>query len=163
MIIRDEGLNSCNEYLRNIFHSYLTCLEKEFNETIKAEKGKWMERQLGQNYNYTNILDLGRVTYNNLVANDEWTGNAAKKPKRTPVSGQEKQFLALAIEILSKMKDQNSSFNKQTDSKTTSDEGIKLKNGQELKAWRFQNPNSEKTKTLKDETVMNWCTKNCHP
>ena len=40
---------------------------------------------------------------------------------------------------------------------------IKLKNGRELKPWRFENPNNEKEKILNDGTVMKWCTNDCHP
>ena len=163
MIIRDEGPDNYHEYLRNVFRSYMTCSDEEFVETIKAEKRKWMQGQLGQHYNYTNLLDLGRTTYNNLVADNEWTTVEPKKSKGSGESGQEKQFLALATEILTKMKDQNSSSGDKTVLETNSDGGIKLKNGRELKAWRFQNPNNEKTKTLKDGTVMKWCTNNCHP
>ena len=40
MIIRDEGPDKYNEYLRNVFRSYLTCTDKEFIEVVKGEKRK---------------------------------------------------------------------------------------------------------------------------
>jgi hypothetical protein len=61
------------------------------------------------------------------------------------------------------MKGQKSSTSIQPYSGKTDDGGIKLKNGRELKTWRFDNPNNEPTKTLKDGTVMGWCKNNCHP
>jgi hypothetical protein len=66
MIIRDEGPDKYNEYLRNVFRSYLTCIDKEFIKVVKGEKRKWMQGQLPHDYDYTSLLDLGRITFNNL-------------------------------------------------------------------------------------------------
>mmetsp|Transcript_6488 Transcript_6488/g.9409 ORF Transcript_6488/g.9409 Transcript_6488/m.9409 type:complete len:137 (-) Transcript_6488:42-452(-) len=71
-------------------------------------------------------------------------------------------MLALATEILKNVKDPKLSFSLNGEHKT-SNGGIRLCNGRELKAWWFDNPNNEKTKMLKDETVMRWCTNDCHP
>ena len=57
----------------------------------------------------------------------------------------------------------NSSSSSLNNVPKTANSGIRLRNGRELKAWRFENPKNEKTKTLKDGTVMRWCTNNCHP
>jgi len=157
MIIRDEGPDKYNEYLRNIFRSYLTCTNDEFVE-VKSEKRKWMQGQLAQNYDYSNLMDLGRIAYNNLKAGDEWEGSDLKKAETTTTSGDQKQFLALATELLETMKEEKKQSSGQQADEKTSDGGICLKNGRELKAWRFENPNNEKTKTLKDGTNMMWCT-----
>ena len=163
MIIRDEGPDKYNEYLRNVFRSYLTCTDKEFIEVVKGEKRKWMQGQLPHDYDYTSLLDLGRITFNNLQAGNEWEGSESKKARITSAPTEEKQFLALATELIEAMKGQKSSTSIQPYSGKTDDGGIKLKNGRELKAWRFDNPNNEPTKTLKDGTVMGWCKNNCHP
>ena len=105
-------------------------------------------------------MTLGLATYNNLEANDEWKGGSNKKLKQSPSDSQEKNFLALATEILQQAK---AGKVEQSSSEGTSDGGIRLKNGRELKAWRFENPKNEKSKTLKDGTIMKWCTNNCHP
>ena len=163
MIIRDEGPDKYNKYLRNVFRSYLECRVEEFVETVKGEKRRWMQGQLDQTYDHTNLFDLGRITFNNLVANEEWKIVGNKKTISHSPKTEEKQFLALATEILESMKDKKGSNNNDAGSENTSDGRIKLKNGRELKSWRFQNPNNDKTKTLKDGTVMKWCNNNCHP
>ena len=163
MIIRDEGPDKYNEYLRNVFRSYLTCTDKEFIEVVKGEKRRWMQGQLPQDYDYTSLLDLGRITFNNLKAGDEWEGSESKRAKTGPAPTEEKQFLALATELIEAMKGQKPSSSSHSSSEKTEDGGIKLRNGRELKVWRFQNPSNEQTKTLKDGTIMRWCLNNCHP
>ena len=82
--------------------------------------------------------------------------------KPSPSGNQEKNFLALATEILQQA--QKGKVEQPSISETTSSDGsIRLRNGRELKAWRFENPRNEKTKTLKDGTVMRWCLNDCHP
>ena len=39
-IIKEEGSDRYNEYLRNLFKAYLTCPDAEFVDTIKFEKRK---------------------------------------------------------------------------------------------------------------------------
>ena len=74
-------------------------------------------------------------------------------------STQEKNFLALATELICLLKDNGGESKQNPDSTDeTSDGGMRLKNGWEFKGWRFQNSNNEKAKTLKDGTVMRWCT-----
>ena len=160
MIIRDEGEDKYSEYLRNLFKAYLTCADEEFVSTIKDERRKWMQGKLPNTYDYTDLMTLGLGTFNNLDANGEWKGGKNKISKSSPSKGEEKNFLALATDILQKLKDGKV---EESGSQNTSDGGIRLKNGRELKAWRFHNPNGEKTKTLKDGTVMKWCVNDCHP
>ena len=97
---------------------------------------------------------------NEFYSNDEWKGGNAKKVKSSPSKNEEKNFLALATEILQRAKEGGAEV---PSSETMSDGGIRLKNGRELKAWRFENPTNAKTKTLKDGTVMKWCSNDCHP
>ena len=165
MIIRDEGPGKYNEYLRNLFRAYLTCSVEEFVDAVKDERRKWMQGKLTVEYDYGDLMDLGRVTYNNLIADDEWKKKESKLEKNKASSGDEKNFLMLATEILRNIKDPkpNHSGSSSNEAQKTSDGGIRLRNGRELKAWRFENPKNEQTKILKDGTVMRWCTNDCHP
>ena len=105
MIIRDKGPGKYNEYLRNLFRAYLTCSVEEFVDAVKDERRKWMQGKLAVGYDYGDLMDLGRVTYNNLIADDEWKKKDSKLEKNKAVAGDEKNFLALATEILKNMKD----------------------------------------------------------
>ena len=162
-IIRDEGAGKYNEYLRNLFRAYMTCNNAEFVDAVKDERRKWMQGKLGQGYDYVDLMDLGRVTFNNLLENGDWKGKSEGENKVLTPGTQQKNFLALATEIFKAAKDQKPEGSTERRDGTNSEEGIRLRNGRELKAWRFRNPNGEKTKILKDSTVMEWCEKNCHP
>ena len=116
--------------------------------------------KLPNTYDYTDLMTLGLGTFTNLDAHEEWTGGKKSASKPSPSKEEQKNFLALATELLHKVKDGKV---ESAPSQGASGEGIRLKNGRELKAWRFQNPNNDKTKTLKDGTVMKWCTNDCHP
>ena len=74
-IIKEEGDNRYDEYLRNLFHSYLTYKDQEFVDTIKFEKRKWSQGQQKDDYTFRDLLELGRLTYNNLVEDDSWEGD----------------------------------------------------------------------------------------
>ena len=165
MIIRDKGPGKYNKYLRNLFRAYLTCSVEEFVDAVKDEQRKWMQGKLAVGYDYGDLMDLGRVTYNNLIVDDEWKKKESQLEKNKAGPGDEKNFLALATEILKNMKDPkpNHSSSSSNEVQKTADGGIRLRNGRELKAWRFENPKNEKTRTLKDRMVMQWCTNDCHP
>ena len=155
-IIREEGAGKYNEYLRCLFRAYLTCSDKEFVDAVKDEKRKWQQGKLAANYAYSDLMELGRLTYVNLLEDGTYD-----KSSRTPdkeKSQDEKKFLALATEILQNMKGQKGGDNSEPDGK-----GVTLRNGRELKPWRFENPNNEKEKKLSDGTIMRWCSNDCHP
>ena len=104
-------------------------------------------------YDYRDLLELGRVTYNNISQYEEgWktgeTGGDNKSLKEVPSN--EKNFLTLATELISTLKG-----NKTQDKPDGGGERSFL-------PWRFENPEGIKTKTVKG-TLMRWCTNDCHP
>ena len=106
-IIKEEGDERYNKYLRNLFRAYLTCSDNEFIETIRHQKRKWMQGEVKSDYSFRDLLELGRLTFNNLVQDGSWEGNkiststtATTKPVHKPQ--EENKFLALLGEILNK-------------------------------------------------------------
>ena len=157
-IIKEEGEGRYNEYLRSLFKTYLGCANSEFVESIKDEKRKWTQGKLPPMYDYRDLLELGRVTYNNISQDDEgWntkeTGGGTKFPNEAPSN--EKNFLTLATELISTLKGNQAPGNKNQD-KT---EGMGKRS---FLPWRFENPEGSKTKLVKG-TLMRWCANDCHP
>ena len=71
-IIKEEG-HGYNKYLRLRFRAYLTCKDQEFLDVIEDEHRKWIEGKLPAKYTYIDLMDLGRVTFNNLMDEDLWS------------------------------------------------------------------------------------------
>ena len=82
------------------------------------------------------------MTYNNLVDDDSWQSNKKKAEKE-----KEKNFLALATEIL-----------EQARGKSNNDTSSRTRTYQE---WRYLNPEGAKTKVV-EGTTMKWCKNDCH-
>jgi hypothetical protein len=117
-IIKEDGEGRYNEYLRSLFKTYLGCANSEFVESIKDEKRKWTQGKLPPMYDYRDLLELGRVTYNNISQDDEgWntkeTGGGTKFPNEAPSN--EKNFLTLATELISTLKGNQAPGNKNQD------------------------------------------------
>ena len=144
-IIKEEG-TGYNEYLRSLFRAYLTCVNEEFLEAIKEERRKWIQGKLSEKYSFRDLLDLGRVTYNNLLDEDSWNKVSKKKGKE-----EDKNFLALATEMMKKMSNMKGSAN-----------GAKNGGERTYRPWRFDNPDNKETMEVRGST-MKWCKNDCHP
>ena len=145
-IIAEEG-EGYNEYLRQLFRAYLTSNLPEFIEAVKEEQRQWVQGKLPDDYSHTDLLSVGRITYNNLVEEDKV--NSSKKG----ASGEKPHFLALAAQLVEQLKGSTGNGN----SRQKSDQ-----NGpRTFLPWRYENPNDEKTKVVKG-TTMKWCTNDCH-
>ena len=152
LIIKEEG-DGYNEYLRSMFRAYLSCDDKEFADTIKDERRKWTQGKLGTSYTYRDLMDLGRLTYNNLLDEGSWNSNGSAK------KSDEKNYLALATEIMTKLKSYS-------DRDSGSNGGAKyVKQGEGEKPtyppWRYENKDNKPTKVVRGST-MNWCENDCH-
>ena len=71
-IIAEEG-TGYNEYTRMLFQSYLHSNNAEFKVAIKEEERRWIQDKL-PNYTHNDLIELGRVTFNNLVKSNVKTG-----------------------------------------------------------------------------------------
>ena len=89
-IIKGEG-GSYSDYLCSIFRGYNSYNDKEFFDTIKNEEIKWIQEKLGSSYLYHDFVELGRLTYNNIVNEYHWNTKTVPKFKDA-----EKIYLALA-------------------------------------------------------------------
>ena len=157
-IIKEEGNGRYNEYLRSLFKTYLGCANGEFIETIKDEKRKWTQGKLPADYDYRDLLELGRVTYNNISQDEEgWKSKQIDTGRKTSIEsqGNEKNFLALATELIKSLKG-NSENGNNPGNRPGKDEK------RSFLPWRFLNPEGLKTKDVKG-TIMTWCTNDCHP
>ena len=83
-IIGEEGDDKYNEYLRNRFRAYLTSDNEEFLSAIRDKKRKWMQGKLPTTYEYSDLLQIERVTFNNLDAEEEDNENKNQK-RRNPM------------------------------------------------------------------------------
>ena len=153
-IIKEEGDERYDEYLRNLFRAYLTCSDNEFIETIRHQKRKWMQGEVKSDYSFRDLLELGRLTFNNLVQDGSWEGNkiststtATTKPVHK--SQEENKFLALLGEILNK-NNTGGEF-----------KGNQQLNSRQYQQWRFENPENKSTKVARGST-MRWCKNDCH-
>ena len=70
-IIAEEG-EGYNEYTRMLFKVYKTSTNVEFKEAVKEEERKWIQDKLKTDYSFADLLELGRITYNNQVENENW-------------------------------------------------------------------------------------------
>ena len=155
-IIKEEGDGYYNEYLRSLFKAYLECGNSEFVEAVKDEKRKWTQGKLPSNYSYRELLDLGRLTYNNLSEDGDWK-LLESKPKGNDNNSNptdQKNFLALATELISNLKNSN---------RGSADDDKKENGGRRTYLpWRFDNPEGATTKEVRG-IVMRWCSNDCHP
>ena len=103
-IVRKEG-DGYNEYLRSLFRAYRTSNNTEFNDSIGEERRKWIQEKLRDSYNHTDLMDLARLTFNNLVEDSAWQETKQKADR------EENNYLALAIEILKRFKVDDSGKN----------------------------------------------------
>ena len=71
-IIREEGKDKYNEYVRIIFKTYLTVKNQEFLDTLKDNKRKWSNEKCPATYTYRDVMKVAMKTYNNLKASKEW-------------------------------------------------------------------------------------------
>ena len=111
-----------------------------------------MQGKLPITYDYGDLLETGRVTFNNLNAEDTW-GEESKLKKNEKEPAQETRFLALMTKLTDALG--SSATGKEDSSKST--------NGKRrsFQPWRFKNPNNEKTKVVRG-TTMRWCKNDCH-
>ena len=157
-IIKEEGPGRYNEYLRSLFKTYLGCANTEFVESIKDEKRKWMQGKLPATYDYRELLEIGRVTFNNISQDNEgWKVDKIDSGhKRDPGNHtDEKNFLALATDLINKFKPNQGANDKGEDK-------LGSRGKRSYLPWRFENPDGAKTKEVKG-TMMRWCSNDCHP
>ena len=157
-IIKEEGQGRYNEYLRSLFKTYLGCGNPEFVESIKDEKRKWMQGKLPPTYDHKDLLELGRVTFNNISQDDEgWKTNDVNSKLKgiTGAPSDEKNFLALATELISSLK-------RNGGAEGGSGGKVRSEGKRSYLPWRFENPEGLKTKEVKG-TIMRWCSNDCHP
>ena len=152
MIIKEEA-DGYNEYIRSMFHAYLFCDDKEFVDTIKDECRKWTQGKLGTLYTYRELMDLGRLTYSNLLDKGSWNLKASAK------KNDEKNYLVLATEIITQMK-----------SYATREGGLNggLRNEKQGDGDKptylhccFENKGNKSTKVVRGST-MNCCKNDCN-
>ena len=70
-IIKEEG--TCyNEYLRSLFCAYLSSGNDEFTDAIASERRDWIQGKVKIDYSFLDLMELGRLTYNNLIKDESW-------------------------------------------------------------------------------------------
>lgn len=151
--IRKEEGEGYNEYLRALFKGYLEAKNEEFLQTIGAEKREWVQGKVPPNYSFRDLMDVGRITYNNLVSDQSWGETPSDKKES---SSEEKQFLTLATKIEQlEQKITSGRTNKSGEGGSSEDDFTKRK------GWRYHNSEKARTKTINGRT-MNWCSNDCH-
>ena len=151
--IRKEEGDGYNEYLRALFKGYLAAKNDEFLQTIGAEKREWVQGKVSLSYDYRDLMDVGRITYNNLVSDQTW-GEAPLDKKGSSPEG--KHFLTLATKI-EQLEQKLSSGNGNNGGGGDSGEDDFTKQ----KGWRYHNPGKASTKVINGRN-MNWCSNDCH-
>ena len=101
-IIKEEG-EGYNEYLRQLFRAYLTCDDSEFNESVRHERRLWMQGKMAADYGYAELMELGRLTYINLVDDGMWKGKGRGAAQKPAIPEDPNKFLALATQIMAKL------------------------------------------------------------
>ena len=96
-------------------------------------------------------MDLGRLTYNNLLDENTWSAKPQPKPRND-----EKNYLALATQLMSQMKAMQSGKNG-----TQGNVGKQQSGDRTYLPWRYENPNNKATKDFRG-SIMNWCSNDCH-
>ena len=152
-IIAEEG-KGYNEYTRMPFQAYLTSSNAEFVIAIKEEERRWIQDKL-PDYSHTNLLELGRITFDNLPDTEDWGQVEDNKKEKDD----QKSFLALVTEIMSKLN--NGGGGGGSANSGDKDKKYVAPGDRTYQAWRFDNPGNEKTKVVKG-TTMTWCDNDCH-
>ena len=80
-IVREEG-NSYNEYVRQLFRAYLEWDNSDFTDAIKEEHRAWVQGKKDEEYSHTDLLELGSVTYNNIIDEAESVGKKVGERRR---------------------------------------------------------------------------------
>ena len=99
------------------------------------------------------LLQIGRVTFNNLDAEEEEDGQKQKPKEEKPDEFKEAKFLAMMAKFTDAM-----SSSASANGKSESGGGGKKR---EFQQWRYENPNNDKTKLVRG-TTMKWCKNDCH-
>ena len=144
-ITKEEG-EGYSEYLRTMFRTYLTSNNQSFLESINAEERDWMQGKVRPGYGYRDLMNLGRLTYNNLVNKGDW-----KATKETTQDDPANKYLALATEIIRTLGTPNGTRNGQGGAGE----------GGNQQGWRFSNPENLQQKKIGGR-VMKWCSSDCH-
>ena len=153
-IIAEEG-TGYNEYTRILFQCYLHSDNEEFKIAIKEEERRWIQDKL-PDYSHNDLLELGRITFNNLVESDGWVQSEDKKKEKED----QKSFLALATEIITKL-NRGGGGNSNSGDRDSKHTAAGAPGDRTYQKWRFENPDSEKSKEVKG-TTMTWCNNDCH-
>ena len=150
-IVREEG-EGYSESLRSLFRAYRASPNEDFKDAIASEKRSWTQGKLPEDYSYLDLMEVARLEYNNAIEDDSWDTNKSKLED----DGKESNILALATQILAKV---NGGKTQDPDPGGSNQNGTNGKRN--FPAWRFENPNGDKTKSVRG-TTMKWCTKDCH-
>jgi len=97
-------------------------------------------------------MDLGRLTYNNLM--DEYTWNGKTQAKQ---NNDEKNYLALATQMMIQV----NSVSKNRNPGGQRGRGKQQNDDRTYLPWRFKNSENKATKEVRGST-MNWCTIDCY-
>ena len=135
-----------------MFCAYLASVNVEFVDAIKDERMQWTQGKLGAAYTYLDLMELGRLMYNNLVDEEYWSSKMLKSKE------EEKNYLTLATEMITK-------FNRNRGDSGGSSGGQKSRNQNEgsrtYLPWRFENKYNQSKKDH-NEIPMIWCDNDCH-
>ena len=127
----------------------------KFKETISAEKRDWQQERFPSSYSYRDLMDVGRIVYNNVVCEDVWTASAVEV--KTTEEQQEKNFLALINERIDRLERSSGKNPSGTPERgKPGNDGFTRNPG-----CRYHNPNDEKRKVINGR-IMIWCHKDCH-
>ena len=153
MIIKEEG-TGYNEYMRSLFKAYLTSSNKEFTDAISSERRDWIQGKVKVDYSYLDLMELARLTYNNLVDDESWIKKEAKKEH-------EKNYLTLATELIAKYEARQNDGGDNGNGNRNNNGNRDNQGPRTFQKWRYDNPDNAATKQVRG-TTMNWCTNDCH-
>ena len=75
------------------------CDNAKFKIAVEEEQSVWIQSKLADDYSHDNLMDLGRVTFNNLVESKDWKLGKTPEPKK---ENEREKIFTLATEILKK-------------------------------------------------------------
>ena len=107
-------------------------------------------------YCYLDLIELGRLAYNNLIKDESWI-------KKEDKQEQEKNYLALVTQLMSKF----ASGNYETDARKSvgRDRSNNRDNREKVPLaylpWRYETPDNVASKDVRG-TTMKWCRNDCH-
>ena len=107
----------------------------------------------GEASSLVHLLQIGRVTFNNLDAEEEKDDKNQKVKEEKSDESKEAKFLAMMTKLTNALGSSTSG-----NGKPESDGGRKKR---QLQQWRYENPGNDKTKLVRG-TTMKWCTNDCH-